>query len=231
MCACTDGYGGVNCETDACQGADNPCGEHGNCVHGGDHPDPLSPPVTCECDVGYSGDDCSSEVCASHPCLHGGSCSGSAGGFLCACVAGFSGATCADDVCVAANDACGVHGTCQPAALGSYHCVCAPGWEGAGCDQDINECLQTPPVCGTGQCTNTDGSFDCACNSPYFGTTCQLNYCDYDGAFCQNGGVLPGCKDPHLPSPWACACAAGYTGKQCEKGPGGGRGGGGRGGG
>jgi hypothetical protein len=215
-CACSDGFSGTHCQTDICE-TDDPCGAHGSCVHGGGG---ATQSVSCMCEHGFSGEHCGLDVCQSHPCLHGGSCTATAaGGFTCACQSGFGGDACDHDVCAAANDACGVHGTCQPAALGSFHCVCASGWQGPKCDTDINECLQTPAVClNSGTCVNTDGSFTCECHDQWFGTTCQLDYCKYgSSAYCQNGGVLPGCTDPHLPHAWDCACADGFTGRQCEK--------------
>ena len=44
---------------------------------------------------------------------------------------------------------------------------------------DIDECTDTAGICGSGTCTNNDGSYTCTCNSGYEvvtdGTTCTGN--------------------------------------------------------
>ena len=53
---------------------------------------------------------------------------------------------------------------------GGYHCYCPPGYRLVNNTEcvDIDECMDT--ICHTnGTCSNTIGSYSCACNSGYTG--------------------------------------------------------------
>lgn len=107
------------------------CSGNGRCSTGG----------TCECDLHWSGRDCSfflpesaQEVpdhnwfLASESSCGVAGCSGSNGQCMagtCICRAGFFGPTCADSLC--SNDCFG-HGECDNGA-----CLCASGWTGPQC--------------------------------------------------------------------------------------------------
>ena len=39
---------------------------------------------------------------------------------------------------------------------------------------DINECASNPCVSGRGSCINGLDQWECDCNQPYYGETCQL---------------------------------------------------------
>ena len=60
---------------------------------------------------------------------------------------------------------------CLPSACNSVHgCTSCrnAGLTGANCDKDLDECLSTPPVCGsTGICNNTVSSYFCSCPDWY----------------------------------------------------------------
>lgn len=76
---------------------------------------------------------------------------------------------------------------------------------------DIDECEQ-PGVCSGGQCTNTEGSYDCQCDQGYIMVRkghCQGKKWDEGGqpAALPSLGPSPGAGYPHLPfqllSDWA----------------------------
>lgn len=47
------------------------------------------------------------------------------------------------------------------------------GYRGVLCDADINECQQTPNICGNGTCYNYNGYFTCACPTGFEGVQCS----------------------------------------------------------
>lgn len=54
-------------------------------------------------------------------------------------------------------------------------CLCLPGYRGNGYNcTDINECVETPGICGHGQCVNTPGSYQCMCDDYWLGNNCQV---------------------------------------------------------
>jgi hypothetical protein len=76
--------------------------------------------------------------------------------------------------------------------------TCDAGWNGSACDNNIDECGGETSLCdANATCTDSEGSFSCACNDGYAGdgTTCALADCPANGE--------------NAPS---CACMAGYGG-------------------
>ncbi|CAD6185210.1 unnamed protein product [Caenorhabditis auriculariae] len=72
---------------------------------------------------------------------------------------------------------CGQYSNCEVVDL-NQRCNCLPGFTGDGYNcTDINECLN-PASCsvnkGQGICTNTPGSYSCACKEYYTGRNCEL---------------------------------------------------------
>ncbi|XP_072036117.1 low-density lipoprotein receptor-related protein 2-like [Amphiura filiformis] len=71
----------------------------------------------------------------------------------------------------------GLNGGCQHTCIElpyGYQCACQDGFQSAGPNncKDIDECHENPPPCSNGQiCTNTDGSYHCACPSGYVSDT------------------------------------------------------------
>ena len=101
-----------------------------------------------------------------------------------------------------------------------YHCV-----------TDIDECVADAANCDTNAaCTNTVGSFSCACNPGFTGdgvtcagkihmayiTSCYLLHCcDTDINECaddlsNNCDINAACTN--IPGSFSCACSPGYTG-------------------
>ena len=69
--------------------ASSPCQNGGTCT------DSVNS-YTCNCDAGYSGDNCETDIneCASNPCLNGGTCIDGINSFTCNCVSGYAGDNC-----------------------------------------------------------------------------------------------------------------------------------------
>ena len=69
--------------------ASSQCQNGGTCVDGINS-------YTCNCDAGYAGDNCETDIdeCASNPCVNGGTCTDGINSFTCDCVPGYTGDTC-----------------------------------------------------------------------------------------------------------------------------------------
>ncbi|WP_434041805.1 MULTISPECIES: LamG-like jellyroll fold domain-containing protein [Sorangium] len=83
----------------------------------------------------------------------------------------------------------------------------------SGTCTDVNECaLGTDNCDANAACTNTPGSFTCACNAGYEGdgVTCT-NSDECAESPCQNGGTCTDGIDSYT-----CQCPAGFTGTSCE---------------
>ena len=48
-----------------------------------------------------------------------------------------------------------------------------PGYKGATCEVDVDECLSSPCFNG-GTCSNTNGSYICACIEDWTGKDCEI---------------------------------------------------------
>ncbi|XP_030846977.1 fibropellin-1-like [Strongylocentrotus purpuratus] len=77
---------------------------------------------------------------------------------------------------------------------------------------DVNECAIDTSLCNNGRCINSDGSYNCVCNTGF--TLVNENSCNVqcDQSNCQNGGA---CTSPGQP----CDCPAGFTGDLCQNAP------------
>ncbi|MBA2662395.1 MAG: choice-of-anchor L domain-containing protein [Bradymonadaceae bacterium] len=72
---------------------------------------------------------------------------------------------------------------------------------------DINECDENADICGMGECSNFDGSYECACDSgfEFDGLTCiDVNECDLDPLICGPGECV------NEVGFYDCACDAGF---------------------
>ena len=168
-------------------------------------------------------------------CDANATCSNTTGSFSCACKTGFSGngKTCSDiDECATNNGGCG--------AATAYKCSNNVG--GAPTCSDINECLTNNGGCDTNAtCSNTVGSFSCACK-PFWtgnGKTCSdIDECATNNGGCgaataykcsNNVGGAPTCSDinecltnnggcdanatcTNSTGSFTCACKTGYVG-------------------
>uniref|UniRef100_A0A3B1JEH8 Growth arrest specific 6 n=1 Tax=Astyanax mexicanus TaxID=7994 RepID=A0A3B1JEH8_ASTMX len=110
------------------------------------------------------------DQCSPNPCNHQGTvrCEDRKGEFLCHCFTGWTGLKCEEDVneCSKGNGGCDHECT---NSMGSYHCSCHNGYALSGHHTclDIDECEDSPDVCGTAQCRNLIGSYECLCETGY----------------------------------------------------------------
>lgn len=93
--------------------------------------------------------------------------------------------------------------------------MCPAGYQaaphGASC-QDVDECTQSPGLCGRGACENLPGSFRCVCPAGFRGSACEE---DVDECAQEPPPCGPGRCDNTAGS-YHCACPAGFR----SRGPG-----------
>ena len=208
-CSCREGhYGsGESCIKGQCNNA--VCFGNKQCV--------SLTKMDCECREGFllnTIGNCSDidECSAVNDCDEHAECVNLAGSYACSCQPGFygNGSSCSVGNCT--DDVCPLHEVCVLPT--SSECECSKGFirNDAGVCTDVNECsAQLYPCHTNSDCTNTDGSYHCACNAGYFG----------DGKNC-----LPGqCQDAYCPlnqmctSPTtvSCQCKTGFSFDENQK--------------
>ncbi|XP_051017996.1 delta-like protein 3 [Acomys russatus] len=125
------------------------------------------------------------------------------------------------------------HGYCEEPA----ECHCLEGWTGPLCTVPVatSSCLNSkvpgPPSPGClspgpgpcdgnpcangGSCSETPGSFECACPRGFYGLRCEVSGVTCADGPCFNGGLCVGGEDPG--SAYVCHCPPGFQGSNCEK--------------
>eukprot|EP00102_Acyrthosiphon_pisum_P009702 XP_003248283.1 PREDICTED: teneurin-m isoform X2 [Acyrthosiphon pisum] len=192
----------------------NGCSGKGECMVG-----------HCQCNPGFSGDDCSDSVCPvlcsqrgeyingecqCNPGWKGKECNlrhdecevpdcnghGYCTNGKCICALGFKGKFCSEVDCP--NPNCSGHGVCVEGT-----CICKKGWKGVNCDEMDKDALQCLPDC------SGHGTFDleaqtCQCEPMWSGEDCSKELCDLD---CGTHGHCVGDT---------CACHSGWSGQYCN---------------
>ncbi|CAH1793745.1 unnamed protein product [Owenia fusiformis] len=234
-CFCTNGWTGVRCnETANDKCVDKDCG-NGTCINPGD--DNIR--VYCECELGYTGKDCSSfiDACAQEPCYYGGNCSNILHGYKCECPSWTYGSNCEYLINQCAADECGGTGECVSHYNSREHlCVCSAGFYGDGTNSsllsdlyssgseqlgveefafgdctDKSYCASNPCMEGV-SCDEELEGFRCGtCPAGFTGSRCQNNIDDCEEVTCQNGGMCVDAVNGYI-----CECVSGYSGKDCE---------------
>ena len=224
---------GGHCDIDMDECASFPC-EHGAACSDSSVNNSISfDAFSCACVVGYAsglctfdaieeyralceireGGRCNIDIneCASHPCVHGATCTDSAQGnssndatqvvvdaYSCACKSGFA------------------NGICNYAYIQPYTGACAVQ-TGGRCNIDVNECSSNPCM-HTADCyeSMSDGSvgpgyFSCSCKPGYNGIQCENNINECNSSPCVNNGT---CID--LLQTYSCKCLRGWDGDECQ---------------
>uniref|UniRef100_A0A8D0DMD4 Crumbs cell polarity complex component 2 n=1 Tax=Salvator merianae TaxID=96440 RepID=A0A8D0DMD4_SALMN len=151
------------------------------------------------------------DICASGPCLHGGSCQDLFNAFSCACSPGWEGPVCEANIDDCRPNPC-VHGACMD-EVADFQCDCDKGYIGKRCQINVDDCIRHQ--CQNGA-TCVDGvySYSCKCLPQFTGPHCEWpfppeqcgqNFTCLNGGKCANG-------------PWGanCTCKPGYTGRKCQ---------------
>jgi hypothetical protein len=125
------------------------------------------------CNPGYTGSDCSLNLCEQARCGPHGTCvitylgSGlTSSRASCQCKDGYSGPNC--DTYVCANQTCSGHGKCVSSNDGTmnWQCVCDAGYNGATCQRS---CVNA--------CPGNNGGPPYGCEAPTTGMPDKARYC------------------------------------------------------
>ncbi|MEZ4328374.1 MAG: EGF domain-containing protein [Polyangiales bacterium] len=191
---------------------------------------------TCTCSEGTTGNGttCANiNECAPQPCGPGGTCTQiplgrdwEEPGYTCACRSGYTnnGTTCVlQDECAARLADCVSLASCSDPtpAVNDYECTCAAGYTGDGrasgsrCT-NINECDNDEDNCASdATCTDTQGSFTCACNEGFEGNgeVCT----DVDECSRGTHDCSPFAECANTAGSFSCTCRDGFqgTGTSC----------------
>ncbi|XP_045702874.1 delta-like protein 3 [Phyllostomus hastatus] len=125
------------------------------------------------------------------------------------------------------------HGFCEQ----PDECRCLEGWTGPLCTVPVSTstCLSSRgpssaavgclvsgpgpcdgnPCANGGSCSETLGSFECACPRGFYGLQCEVSGVTCADGPCFNGGLCVGGADPN--SAYVCHCPPGFQGSNCEK--------------
>ncbi|XP_050528954.1 protein jagged-1-like isoform X2 [Daktulosphaira vitifoliae] len=220
-CTCPEGFSGSNCDVVLNPCATEPCLNGGKCTTmtptalipsaSGSSLQLLPKQFHCECQSGWTGSTCNTdvEVC--------------------------------ENQLKANNDqtSCGVNAIfCKSNTTdnSTAQCVCRKGWTNAffnensnngivgpsGCPVNIDDCavlVGEAPLCKNGgTCVDLVGSYVCNCPVGYTGQHCQtqIDPCDSLASAnpCKNGGECVRSQSSFRS--YSCICPLGYSGDECE---------------
>jgi len=247
-CACPVGWGSQRCDSDwnECTLGIHDCDDDATCsnTQGG---------YECACDTGFSGDGTASCTAVDACKIWEDD----------ANVADDPDAPWADDTYVQATNPadglqvevtpCGEYdtnagtftqtGACESQPMGIALCTCQDGYAGNVCQHNVNECIQGTHACANdAACTDTVGSYECACNHGFSGDgiscadidDCTVGIYDMSAAmvtgasaalecdanagctrlFCDTSNGV--CEDQGA-FDFNCICDPGWTDKLCDR--------------
>ncbi|KAI4495639.1 hypothetical protein M0802_008474 [Mischocyttarus mexicanus] len=205
-CHCYARYSGNNCQID--NGSPclvNPCRNGGICI------EDKKGDFTCNCQPGYTGASCESQLgvrlCEESPCKNNGVCLALADNeYKCECSSGWTGKNCETNINECSSYPCKHGGRCID-GINNYTCICdrTGGFEGQNCELNLNECL-THPCANGGECIDDVGSYYCVCQAGYTGRHCDSrSICEIDP--CPSNSICV--RDSHGEQ---CVCNSGYMG-------------------
>jgi len=173
-------------------------------------------------------DECLLESGTSNNCDANSVCTDQQVGFQCDCDTGYEGTgfVCANiDECTAGTSACHADSQCTD-TVGWYTCACNAGFEDTSAEPaatgttcaDFNECggFGDGNTCDAthGQCTNTPGSFTCACPIGFDDVNADGTSCvDFDECIGENNGIACDANTActNTPGSYTCACLSGFN--------------------
>ncbi|XP_077982203.1 sushi, von Willebrand factor type A, EGF and pentraxin domain-containing protein 1-like [Glandiceps talaboti] len=228
-CTCPDPtqQTGPNCEIlSFCNDID--C-HHGECV-------PLSDGHQCDCEQGYTGDVCDTEIdfCSPHnPCRNDGTCESSVKGYKCTCAEGYIGDYCQTrfSPCNHVEPPCLNGGSCISAfhTLLNYQCHCTERYHPPNCGV-TNPCRDSDHCDNGGTCVivpvdHTDNyGHLCACLANFQGDRCetyvkptqppylQQDICIILNEPCKHEGRCVGTSGYNF----RCDCKENFSGIHCD---------------
>ena len=196
-CTCNAGYGGdgVTCDdVNECE-LGTPCSDNALCAN-----QPGS--FTCTCNAGYEGDGVT--------CDNVNECEGTETIILCS----QAGILCEEETCYEA--VYGLDFFCDENSWDDFCAACAasqPGYDGLDCSSVGEACelvKALTPCADNASCTDTEGSYECACLEGYEGDgfTCEnINECELGTVGCDAQAT---CEDTMGSA--ICTCDDGYFG-------------------
>ncbi|XP_048353079.1 protein crumbs homolog 1 isoform X2 [Sphaerodactylus townsendi] len=260
-CYCVPGYQGRHCDLEVNECISEPClnnatclnligkydcicppeytvsllkifGKHFKCRHSNKRPSQHLPQmvnrnswntrINCELEI---------DECLSQPCLNGGSCHDSLGGYYCSCPLGFHGDLCAVNIDECASQPCLNGGECID-DINRYDCNCTDtGHMGLHCETPIPSCW-SHPCHNNATCKDTAESYLCHCLPGYTGSFCEIDVNECSSNPCLHGSVcvelswsdwyrripeLPSEFSYHTAEGYVCDCQTGFTGIHCEE--------------